>query len=196
MIDWEKSAKLNNCSVVELQMWFDKYSSSSKRIIAICDNPKCKKEREMNYQNYRSLCLICSQTDEKRKKLSIAQKKRYEDPLEHEKSSNAQKKYCKDNPISKEQREKQSKVMQQLYENPLARKKTSDAGIKRFKNLLEREKMSKAVIGTLVKHHYIYDFSDWNKYTILITRAEHNTIHANLKRAGLEVPCINIMVGD
>jgi hypothetical protein len=45
-------------------------------------------------------------------------------------------------------------------------------------------------------HHYIYDFNDLNKYTIEVTRSEHSTIHNNLRRIGLEVPHINIMVND
>ena len=45
----------------------------------------------------------------------------------------------------------------------------------------------------MIKHHYIYDFNDLDKYTIEVTRSEHATIHHNIRRAGLEVPCINIM---
>ena len=48
----------------------------------------------------------------------------------------------------------------------------------------------------IVTHHYIYDFNDWNKYTIKITRSEHLTIHNNLRHIGLEIPCINIMMDD
>ena len=45
-------------------------------------------------------------------------------------------------------------------------------------------------------HHYIYDFNDLDKYRIPVTRREHMIIHHNLRKAGLEVPCINIMKED
>ena len=44
----------------------------------------------------------------------------------------------------------------------------------------------------LVKHHYIYDHSDLTKYTMLVTRKQHNTIHRCLRASGNVVPHINI----
>ena len=48
----------------------------------------------------------------------------------------------------------------------------------------------------IVNHHYIYDFNDLSKYTIPVTTSEHVTIHNNLRRVRLEVPCINILKSD
>ena len=48
----------------------------------------------------------------------------------------------------------------------------------------------------ICNHHYIYDFNDLTKYTILVTRSEHTIIHNNLRAAGLEVPHINILKED
>ena len=55
-----------------------------------------------------------------------------------------------------------------------------------------KKKMSKAIVN----HHYIYDFNDLSKYTIPVTTSEHVTIHNNLRRVRLEVPCINILKSD
>ena len=51
-------------------------------------------------------------------------------------------------------------------------------------------------VQEIIIHHYIYDFNDWDKYTIPVTRSEHHKIHDNLRRAGLEILHINIMKGD
>ena len=59
MIDWQKSAKINNCSIDKLKTRFERFPESNKRIIAICDNPECKKERELYFYAYRDLCRTC-----------------------------------------------------------------------------------------------------------------------------------------
>jgi hypothetical protein len=147
--------------------------------------------------------IKCFEDPLEREKLSIAQLKRFEDPLEHEKLSIAALK--RDLP-SNETKEKISKANIKRFEDPLEREKLSIAMIKRFKNPLERKKISEANIKQYAEmedpgqqiclHHYIYDFNDLNKYTIEVTRAEHMSIHQKLRRAKLQVPCINIMVDD
>ena len=58
MIDYEKSAKLNNTTVEKLKMWFNKYPNSSKLIIRICS--KCKKSYDkVRYNQRNKLCKIC-----------------------------------------------------------------------------------------------------------------------------------------
>lgn len=59
-INWEKSADINNMSVDDLKMWFDKHPKSHKEVIAICDTPDCLKERNVRYQDYRDVCKSCS----------------------------------------------------------------------------------------------------------------------------------------
>lgn len=58
MIDYEKSAELNNCTIEDLKIWFDKYPKSNKSIIRICD--KCKIHYdEVRYNQRNKLCKIC-----------------------------------------------------------------------------------------------------------------------------------------
>ena len=100
-------------------------------------------------------------------------------------------------------KEKMSKLAKDRWKNPVLRKKMSDPhkGIKH--SITTKKKMSEAHKKyyaemddpgqQMCKHHYIYDFNDLTKYIIIVTRSEHMTIHQNLRHAGLEVPCINIM---
>lgn len=79
MIEWEKSAKLNNTSISELKIYFKKYSKSHKNIIAICDNPDCKKERKIEFKQYRDLCQICAiRAPENREHLRLKSLEYYE----------------------------------------------------------------------------------------------------------------------
>lgn len=82
---------------------------SHKPIVAFCNS--CGTYMDTTKHDYHELCKSC------------AQKKRFEDPNEREKTSKANKK---------------------RYENPLERKKLSEAQIKRFEDPLERSKLSKA----------------------------------------------------
>lgn len=89
---------------------------------------------------------------------------------------------------------------------PEVSKKISNKVTERYKDTEERKKQSERTQKRydemddpgqeICMHHYVYDFNDLTKYTIPVTRSEHTVIHANLRRAGLEVPCINIMKGD
>ena len=99
MIDWEKSAKLNNMSVDDLKMWFDKYPSSGRRIIAICEGLNCKnknKGREITFHGYTSLCKSCVNVeswkdenirDKRIKNITISTIKRWSNPDERKKAS-------------------------------------------------------------------------------------------------------------
>lgn len=83
MINWNKSAKLNNCTVEELKAYFDKYPGSEKKIIRICDG--CGGEREIRFFEHDKLCLKCTcNTPEHCKAMSDAGIKRHakeKDPL-------------------------------------------------------------------------------------------------------------------
>lgn len=61
MIDYEKSAELNNCTVEELKSRFKRFSNSNKKVIAICD--ECGLERQLSFQFYSDLCFECSNKD-------------------------------------------------------------------------------------------------------------------------------------
>ena len=80
-------------------------------------------------------------TEEHKRKLSEAQKKRYENPEEREKIGKAVKKRY-ENP---EEREKHSESIKKAYENPELREKLSEAQKKRYENPEERKKISEAV---------------------------------------------------
>lgn len=189
---------------------------SNKFIITACDN--CGDVRITKKQAYRDLCVKCSQqkrgkeqiiSDETKEKMSHARLEYLkENPITDEtkkKMSDSAVKRCEENPVTDEMKEKNRNAQIERYKNPLAREKTSKANIKRFEDPVEREKLSIAQLKRysemddpgqeIVTHHYIYDFNDLTKYTIMITRSEHTTIHNNLRWAKLEVPCINILKG-
>ena len=144
-IDYEKSAKLNGCTVEELKVWFERYPKSNKKIVAICDNPDCEgnKIRIIRKRQYYPLCKSCAMKkyydDPKaREKNSIAQLKRYEDLEEHEKTSVALLKYY-ENP---EAHEKVSIGNKKRYKDPKEHEKTSITQLKRFEDPKEHEKLS------------------------------------------------------
>lgn len=106
MIDWNKSAKINNCTIDELKEEFKIYINSGKKVWRICDN--CGDERDVSFQNCGNLCDDCSRSSPKNRKLiseglkkaykddptlakrhSDATKKRYKDPEEREKTRKA-----------------------------------------------------------------------------------------------------------
>ena len=57
MINWNKSAELNNTTIDEIKAYCDKYPKCSKKIIVNCNN--CGKEREIKKSKYRDLCKSC-----------------------------------------------------------------------------------------------------------------------------------------
>lgn len=58
MINWNESAKLNNCTVDELKVYFDKYPGSNKKIIRICDG--CGDGRKIGFGDHHNLCHKCA----------------------------------------------------------------------------------------------------------------------------------------
>ena len=83
MINWNESAKLNNCTIDELKAYFDKYPGSERKIIRICDG--CGEGREIYFFEHDKLCLKCAMnTPECRKANSAARIKQHakeKDPL-------------------------------------------------------------------------------------------------------------------
>ena len=45
----------------------------------------------------------------------------------------------------------------------------------------------------IVNHHYIYDESDLSKYMMKMTRSRHTRLHRLMKKAGIEIPHINMV---
>lgn len=198
---------------------------SRKLIIVACDRcSKVKTTPNLAYNNLCASCAAKKRYENpsEHEKSSKAALKRYEDPLEHTKTSNALKKYYEhENPS---EYKKRSERFKEYFKDPVERKNRSERMKKRYEDPIEREKQSvrmrklheldptirikisdnlKRFYTTMddpgqqiVKHHYIYDFNDLDKYTIKITRSEHSSIHMKLRQAGLQVPCINILKSD
>ena len=57
MIDWNKSAELNDKSIDWLKKRFDRFPGSQFKIVAVCDG--CGTERILNFFNYNHLCRKC-----------------------------------------------------------------------------------------------------------------------------------------
>ena len=119
-INWEKSAELNGCTVEELKARFKRFPGSNKKIIAVCEGIECNnRERKMSFRYYHDLCHSC------------AMKKRFEDPKERKKSSEASKKaYIEDPTISQRMSESQKR----RWDDPEEQKKMSDAHKKSYRN--------------------------------------------------------------
>ena len=131
MIDWNKSAELNMCNVDELKARFDRFPKSGKKVVAICDNPECNKERIIGFGSYRELCGSCASkisqgTDEARKQNSDRNKRRYRDPMERKKISDGNIKRFSD----PNERKKQSDRLKRYYiNNPSAATENGDRQI-------------------------------------------------------------------
>ena len=210
MIDWNESAKLNNTTVDELKKYFDRFPQSHKKIIAICEGENCSnRKRELTFGSYCDLCRKCAGNlnDSIILKRELANKY-WSDQTARDAASMRTTKYHKDHP---EVGVHHSETMNKYWSNPNHRKAASEKTSKYFEDLEHRRMDSEIMKNSeahkmaidkqrggndIVKHHYLYDFNDLTKYTIEVTRSEHQKIHRALQTAGLEVPCINIMISD
>lgn len=99
MIDWEKSAELNGCTVEWLKARFEKYPKSAKKVVRVCDN--CPNIQEVFFYQYTDLCHKCSNTtNESRIARSISANKRWSDIDERNAQSKRKVDYYKNNPES------------------------------------------------------------------------------------------------
>ena len=121
MIDYIKSAELNNMTIDELRAWFDEYPKSNRWIVRICDS--CKGERKIRFCRYYDLCHDCAvNTEEFRQLRSVSMIDRYSDPDVGIAQSERQIQYYIDHP---EAREKISKSRIKYYEDPAMRDRIS-----------------------------------------------------------------------
>ena len=172
MIDWIKSAELNNRTVDELKVRFEVHPKSHKKVWRICEG--CGDERPVKFMDRYKLCLSC------------AVLRRWEDKTGRDKFENAATKRWSD----PSERDAQSDRLKEYNEDPEVR------GIRSTK-LKNSDAMKIAIenqIGgnDIVKHHYIYDHSDLSKYTMKVIRSKHMKIHVWMKKTGIIVPHINI----
>jgi len=221
MIDWNKSAKLNNITVDDLKEYFDRFPGSHKRIIAICECDCCEhKEREISFGAYTDLCRSCSQkkshrtTESKAIQSKASNKMYYDDPTIKERISSGLKRIHKIDPTIAQ---RMSESHKKRYEDPEERRKTGEAGkiardkdpdivrrqmisIKKTHNdhpeLWKTEAMKHSSDkqrggNDIVRHHYIYDHNDLSKYTTKMTRSKHTKIHRAMQKIGIQIPHIN-----
>jgi hypothetical protein len=132
MINYEKSAELNNCTIEELKIRFEKFPNSNKLIIRVCDN--CHKELKIKFQSYSDLCNLCSKrTPEAREAARLKSLEQFSTQEARDITSKAIKQFHIDNPDAgaenskrqiqwhkdhPEAAEEQSKKVIKYYENP------------------------------------------------------------------------------
>jgi hypothetical protein len=186
MIDWKKSAELNNMGTDKLKMRFAKYPNSNKCIISICDN--CGLKRKGQFNQYRDLCRMCSiRTFEVREAARLKTIEQFSTQKARDDQSN--------------------RIIEHNKNHPETRKANSAAATKRWSDQTERDTQAERLINSeahksnienqrggidIVQHHYIYDHADLSKNTVGITRSDHTSIHQLFIRIGYIVPHINM----
>ena len=127
MIDWIKSAELNNCTVEWLKARFEKFPKSNKKVWRICEGEGCNDEREVYFYAYHPLCKKCKMKTEDTKK----------------KVSEAMKKYNKDNPNAGKEHGK--RMIQWHIDHPKELAKMSARSIKQWSDQDNRNEMSEII---------------------------------------------------
>lgn len=207
MIDLRKSAELNNMEPIDLYARFKKFPGSNKRVIRVCDN--CGREDEVIYNNHPDLCRTCTTKKAREDDPTIVQRisettfKRFEDPLEREKTSIGVKKAHVDDPTISE---RQSKAQKKSYQDDPTRSPRQIKNIKKTHldnpSIGQRigEAMSKHYAEMddpgqeIVNHHYLYDHDDLSLNTVKMVRSDHGKLHALLRKLEYKVPHINEVI--
>lgn len=163
MIDYKKSAELNNCSIKELKVRFKKFPHSQKKIVAICE--VCKQERLLTFSDYNDLCQSCAtvKSHVDHPNMGIGSSKRMKgenNPMKNVKVV-----------------EKVKKSLKKYRENhPEANKKQSELLKNSTKHKISVEKQRGG--NDIVTHHIAYDFARPEALTVKITRSFHGRIHS------------------
>ena len=183
MIDWEKSAELNDMSVDALKLWFDKYPQSNKKVIRICNS--CGEERKIYFYAYCDLCLECANIVSERC-AAISEGLLNSDEVK------AFAKKRRGVPRSPETCAKISKAKAGVPQPPFSSEHCTAIS----EGLLNSDVM-KAQIESMrgghdiVWHHWLYDHADLSKYTMPMTRSEHTSMHLRMRADGYKVKHIN-----
>ena len=61
MINWKKTAELNEMSVNDCKIYFDKYPQSQRKVVRIYDGIDCEREHIVPKQRSDKLCMSCVQ---------------------------------------------------------------------------------------------------------------------------------------
>ena len=145
--DWEKILEEHGKEHVKTKVIFTTHSKSEFKKVAEMLSDKWDIVNSKDWANKKKEVGDGGSngpiSEETKAKQSAAHLKRYEDPKERKKSSDAQLKAHEENP---EIKERKSAAQTKRYEDPKARKKTRDAMLKRYEDPKEREKTSAANI--------------------------------------------------
>ena len=126
MIDWIKSAELNNTTVEKLKARFERFPHSHKKVVAICDVGD--EVRILAFPDYRPLCHKCANgTSEERDRRSKIVIERCKDPEYRKKLSDSANKRWND----QDAREKASAFFTEYFKDPEHRKLISDKALER-----------------------------------------------------------------
>lgn len=197
MIDYGKSAELNGMEVEELKVYFEKFPKSEKRIIRICDS--CGARREIYFYQYCDLCQPCSKkTPESRDSARLKTLEQWENPEYYNLQVKSHIEFHKDNP---EWAIEQSERLLRYHEDhPEVGELHSERTIEQFSTQKARDAQREAGrVGTekfiggndIINHHFIYDHNNPNQHIVKITRSQHASHHAWMRRNGLKVPHVN-----
>lgn len=185
MIDWIASSELNKVSIRYLKGWFERYPGSGKRIVVICDN--CGESRKVDFKQYSPICHKCvHRTPEYRAAARLKTIEQYSTQKARDDQAERVKQWHKNHP---EWGESHSKRMIKYSEDPDVRSANSDR-IKNSESAWVEHKRQRGG-NDAVYHHYIYDDNDRSKYTIGMTRSDHQRLHRLLQKLGYIVPHIN-----
>ena len=222
MIDWKKSADLNNTTVRKLKTWFKKYPSSGKKVVRICNS--CGRNDKRYFYAVGDLCHKCGHnTSEHRKNQSKNTTRQYSTQKARDEQTERLNQYHVDNPgvarvmsdrmiqYHKDHPEKSKThsewMVQYHIDNPGVAEEQSKFAIEYWSDQTNRDEMSDIITNSdaakvaqdgqrggrdILKHHFIYDHNNPNQHTVDITRAEHTSHHNWMKRNGLEVPHYNV----
>lgn len=142
MINWIKSAEINNCTVEDLKVRFVRFPSSNKKIVTNCNI--CNEERKLSFCDYRGddndLCQPCStRTIEARDRQSRITIERYSDQSVRDDFSARMVAYWS----ILENRDAQSDLKKQFYiDNPESLDEISKRTIEQFSTQESRLEMS------------------------------------------------------
>jgi hypothetical protein len=160
MIEWKKSAELNNCTVDELKKHFKRFPGSEKKIVAICDG--CEKERILNQHNYKKLCLKC--------KMNTG------DMINMNRERGIGNDYALGNKLSPETRMKMS-IIKKCHKPTFTGPHTDESNEKNRQSNLKRYTEMDDPKQQIVGHHIAYDFDRPDAFVVQMTRSFHAKIH-------------------
>ena len=170
MIEWIKSAKMNNCTIDELKRYFKKYPISHKKVLRICDN--CQDGLDVYFYAVTDLCHKCSsQTPKIREAARLKTVEQFSDPTMRD----AARLRSIEQWSHQESRDKASKSATRRWSDQNNRDNASEIGKNSDAVRLVADKHRGR--NDICYHHVAYDFLRPEALRIKITRKFHSSIH-------------------